>query len=138
MDNISISKTKKYIEEHFLEDLKLDDIAKEMGYSKYHLNRVFQKNTNQSIHQYIRERRLYKAAYLLTNTTIPIIEIALGMGYSSQQSFTFAFKKEFDYTPQSYREKTSLLNKQNGRVIDITNGYFKEKILMCIRGGIAA
>lgn len=105
MKDFSISKVKDYIEEHLKEPLRLDQIALEMGYSKYHLNRMFHEKTKQTIHHYIRERRLYEAADQLIDTDKPIVELALEMGYSSQQSFTFAFKKEFDCAPSVYRRE---------------------------------
>lgn len=103
-----IEAIKKYIETHFEESMTLDEIAGEFGYSKYHLNRRFQEGTGKSLHSYIRERRLWEAAKLLLETERTIVEIALSVGYSSQQAFTFAFKQEFDCTPQVYRKETLL------------------------------
>ncbi|MFA9378403.1 MAG: helix-turn-helix domain-containing protein [Lachnotalea sp.] len=116
MEFICIAKIKKYIEDHFTEDICLDDIAKVSGYSKYHMNRLFFESTGQTIHNYIRERRLYEATELLTNTDKAIVEIALIVGYTSQQSFTRAFGQMFGITPQIYRNSnvictyTSYLN----------------------------
>ena len=45
MDRNCIKKVKEYIEEHFTENILLDDIAKIAGYSKFHLNRLFLENT---------------------------------------------------------------------------------------------
>lgn len=102
----SISKVKKYIEENFKDDITLDDIAKNVGYSKYHLNRMFLENTGLTIHKYIRERRLTEAADLLLYTDQSIVDIALSIGYTSQQAFTLAFKQMFDCTPYKYRINT--------------------------------
>lgn len=101
--SINISQVKKYIEENYLEDISLDDIAGHVGYSKYHLNRMFFDRTGQTLHKYIRERRLTHAADMLVNTEQPIVDIALGIGYTSQQSFTLAFKQMFGCTPNKYR-----------------------------------
>jgi len=137
MTKISITKTKKYIEEHFTDNINLDDIAKVIGYSKYHLNRVFRESTNQSIYNYIRERRLHEAAYQLLNSDQSIVEIALDIGYSSQQSFTFAFKKEFECTPQVYRNNTIVFDKQEVIIINQSSSDFSN-IMMYASGVIAA
>ncbi len=138
MSYIIILNTKKYIEAHFDENIKLDDIAKEVGYSKYHLNRIFRKSTSQSIHKYLRERRLYEAAYQLLNTDKSIVEIALSMGYSSQPSFTFAFKQEFGCTPQIYRSKTTQFDKHDRKVLNRCNNASSVDMLMFVREVLAA
>lgn len=103
MENTSIVKIKKFIEEHFTENIRLQEIAEKVGYSKYHMNRMFAKSTGKTIHNYIKERRLFEAAELLSNTDDSIVDIALQVGYTSQQAFTKAFKQQFDCTPQVYR-----------------------------------
>lgn len=105
MQAVYINKIKKYIEEHFTEDISLDDIAGITGYSKYHLNRIFLESTGQTIHKYVRERRLYEAARLLADSDQAIVEIALNVGYAFQQSFTQAFKQKFQCTPQTFRQR---------------------------------
>ena len=116
-----IKKVKEYIEEHFTENILLDDIAKIAGYSKFHLNRLFLENTGLTIYQYIKERRLLEAANQLISTEKSIIEIAFCVGYTSQQAFTFAFKQKFLCTPQTFRKnfyicemkKTFQINRNN-------------------------
>lgn len=68
MDRNSIKKVKEYIEEHFTENILLDDIAKIAGYSKFHLNRLFLEDTGLTIYQYIKEKRLLEAANQLIST----------------------------------------------------------------------
>lgn len=123
MKTTCIKNIKKTIEEHFNEELLLDDIARTAGYSKYHLNRMFLKETGQTIHQYIRERRLFEAEKLLIESDRAIVDIALEIGYTSQQSFTLAFRQQFDSTPQSYRNKyRSSLLVGNGKLDYNSNG----------------
>lgn len=119
MNNYRINSLKKYIEEHFTEEISVDDLAKEAGYSKYHLNRIFQENTGKSIYQYIKERRLYEAADLLLVSEQSIVEVALLVGYSSQQAFSQAFKKEFEMTPGEYRNKMRFTQVHGRRPVQI-------------------
>ena len=96
-------KTIDYIENHLDEDIKLEDISKAVGYSKFHLNRKFAESTGLTIHRYIKKRRLEKAADKLIHTEKRIVEIAFEAGYESQQSFTFAFREQYYTTPMVYR-----------------------------------
>lgn len=101
----AVKKTVAYIESRLDEDLKLDDIAKHAGYSKYHLNRVFAETVGCTIHKYIKRRRLTEAAKRLAYTEESIAEIAFAAGYDSQQAFTPAFRQVYTCTPQVYRQQ---------------------------------
>nr|WP_010848008.1 MDR efflux pump AcrAB transcriptional activator RobA [Xenorhabdus nematophila]CEE91936.1 transcriptional activator for resistance to antibiotics, organic solvents and heavy metals (AraC/XylS family) (right origin-binding protein) [Xenorhabdus nematophila str. Anatoliense]CEF30287.1 transcriptional activator for resistance to antibiotics, organic solvents and heavy metals (AraC/XylS family) (right origin-binding protein) [Xenorhabdus nematophila str. Websteri]AYA41184.1 MDR efflux pump AcrAB t len=83
--------------------LSLDNVAAKAGYSKWHLQRMFKDVTSQAIGSYIRARRLSRAAIALRLTSRPILDIALQYRFDSQQTFTRAFKKQFNRTPASYR-----------------------------------
>ncbi len=98
-----ILRTINFMEEHLKDDLKLNDIAKFTGYSKYHLNRIFTETVGCTMHKYIQKRRLTEAAKQLVYTNIPIIEIALEAKYDSQQAFTLAFRQVYLQTPLNYR-----------------------------------
>ena len=89
-------------------DLSLDCVEKNFGYSKFYLNRVFAEKMGCTIHRYIVEQRLKRAARLLSDTEEPITDIACGAGYQSQQAFTQAFKQKFGCSPLIYREKGSM------------------------------
>jgi len=98
-----IKKIIDYIENNLDGQLNLDEIAKEAGYSKFHLNRVFSECVGCTIYKYIQMRRLTVAAEELVYTKKPIIEISYEANYNSQQSFTFAFRQLYGCPPQEYR-----------------------------------
>lgn len=98
-----IQKVLDYIESHLDEELTLDVLAQHTGYSKFHLSRLFAREVGCTIIQHIQTLRLQRAAQQLRDTSAPIIEIALGAGYASQQSFTLAFRQVFHATPKQYR-----------------------------------
>lgn len=100
----TIQKIIDYIENNLDLQLNLDEIAKEAGYSKFHLNRMFLECVGCTIYKYIQMRRLTVAAEQLVYTKKPIIEIANEANYSSQQSFTFAFRQLYGHPPQVYRK----------------------------------
>jgi len=91
-----------HIESHVTEDLSLESIGNEVGFSKFYLNRLFSIYTGISIMEYVRKRKLnYAMAQLKTNARI--IDIALEYGYSSERSFSRAFINEFKKSPSYYR-----------------------------------
>ncbi len=63
--------------------LSLDEVSDKIGYSKFYLNRIFQEETEITIHQYILERRLTEAAKKLVYTDKQIVDIAYEAGYQS-------------------------------------------------------
>lgn len=98
-----IMKVVEYIEDHLDDELSIDEVADRVGYSKFHLNRLFSESVGCTLYKYIQTRRLTKAAEKLVYTTKPIVEIAYDASYDSQQSFTHAFRQLYFCTPQKYR-----------------------------------
>ena len=98
-----IEKIIDFIENNLDSQLSLDEIAREAAYSKYHLNRMFLECVGRTIYKYIQMRRLTVAAEKLVYTQKPIIEIAYEANYSSQESFTYAFRQVYGHPPQEYR-----------------------------------
>lgn len=109
----AVIKTVDYIESRLDDELKLDEIADKISYSKFHLNRLFSETVGCTIHKYIQKRRLTEAAKKLVCTDKPIIDIAYEAQYESQQAFTLAFKQLYSNTPQEYRTKGIYASKQN-------------------------
>lgn len=102
---LNITRIVDYIETHLEDKLDLESLAREAGYSKYHLHRMFTSVVGFTVHLYVQRRRLTEAARLLIFSDKPIIEIALFAGYETQQSFTVAFNIMFDCSPQVLRKK---------------------------------
>lgn len=92
-----------WIDSNLDKPLSLDNVATKAGYSKWHLQRMFKEVAGQAIGSYIRSRRLSRAAVALRLTSRPILDIALQYRFDSQQTFTRAFKKQFNRTPALYR-----------------------------------
>jgi len=99
-----VKKTADYIEAHLEEDLPLDQIAKDLNYSKFYLARTFHEETGRTIYKYIQGRRLSLAAQKLVETRKPIVEIAYEANYNSQQAFSLAFRRLYQSSPQVYRK----------------------------------
>lgn len=93
-----------YIEEHLLENIDYEDVARLAETSNFHFQRMFSFVTGMSIAEYVRRRRLTLAAFELQRTELNIIDIAFKYGYDSHESFTRAFQKLHDIPP-SYAKK---------------------------------
>ncbi len=102
-----INKSLHYIEKKLTDRMSVEDISDRSCYSLFHYHRIFQSIIGLNVKQYIRKRRLSEAANELTFTNRKIIDIARKYQFDSQESFTRAFKKEFNVTPGKFRrEKT--------------------------------
>lgn len=97
-----------FIEANLDFDFTLEQVAQAACISQWHFQRIFKALTHETLKTYIRSRRLALALDKLLKTDERILDIALQAGFSSQESFTRAFKKTFDLTPHEYR---SLANK---------------------------
>lgn len=93
-----------WIENNLRNPLSLDIVSEKSGYSKWYLQRMFRRQTNQSLATYIRARRLYLAAFSLRFTQKSILDISLEYQFDSQQTFSRCFKKHFSQTPSTYRK----------------------------------
>lgn len=102
-----------YMEKNLEKDINLDIISKNIGYSKFYLNRIFTEYTGITMYKYLQSRRLTVAAEKLVKTDKPIMQIAYEAGYDTQQSFSFAFKQMYLYPPKLYRDIGSFMPKQN-------------------------
>lgn len=107
-----VKKVIDYIENNLEQEIDLDNIAETIGYSKFHLNRMFTEETNITIHKYLQIRRLTVAAEKLVKTDTPIVQIAYEAGYHSQQAFSLAFKQIYLYPPKIYRNRRIFIPKQ--------------------------
>lgn len=84
----------------------IETLAIYSGYSRRHLYRLFMAETGMRPGEYIRYQRLNRVLFLLLFTRRQYQDIALSVGFDSQQSFNKAFKKATGITPKMYREKT--------------------------------
>ena len=109
-----VQKGIEYIEANLDGEVFLHDVAKQAGISQWHFQRIFKALTNETLKTYIRSRRLSIAFEDLLTTDKKIIDISIAAGFESQESFTRAFKKAFDMTPNEARKvgnKNLFLNK---------------------------
>lgn len=95
----------KYINNLGSNATTLDDVAKNAGFSNDYFNRIFRNYTGFNVMEYVKFRKLNRAARMLrTSPECDILSIALDSGYESHEGFTRAFKEQYGKTPSEYRE----------------------------------
>lgn len=92
-----------YINNHYTEDLTLDEIAKLSGFSKYHFSRLFKNFANITFYKYLNQKRITHAELLLADPSRNISDIALCCGFQSLSAFMRMFKQIKHCTPTQFR-----------------------------------
>lgn len=87
--------------------LSVNDVALEAGVHPTHLIRTFRTHLNCTPGEFMRSRRLMKAARLLTESRTPISEIAVLSGFTDQSHLTRRYVDAFGVTPASFRKESS-------------------------------
>ena len=90
-------------EQHFREEIELDEISKRLFVSTAHMIRTFKKQTGVTPYQYIIKYRLLSSEQLLKFSDLSIEEIASQVGFSSSSHFISNFRKQYGITPKAYR-----------------------------------
>ncbi|ULT54865.1 helix-turn-helix domain-containing protein [Neobacillus drentensis] len=103
----AIRRSVEYIRINLNQDLSLDSISSALNLSSYELSRQFKKETGKNITEYINNRRINEAIYILENDHISITDVAFTVGFNDVNYFTKVFKKLKGVTPSEYRKQNS-------------------------------
>jgi AraC-like DNA-binding protein len=93
----------EYVETNLGEALTLADLARAAGLSRMHFAAQFRVATGMRPHDYVTHRRIQQAKTLLSDTSTPIVEVALAVGFQTQAHFTTVFKRVAGFTPRRWR-----------------------------------
>lgn len=97
-------KIKAYIDSNIYTDISLERITEEFGYTKMHIIRVFKKRFGTTPMQYLINKKIAIAQSLLSETLMPIKDIAELLRYSNTQHFSSSFKASVGCTPNKFRQ----------------------------------
>lgn len=95
-----------YLNDHYTQPITRRTIAKAVGCNESYISHVFTDTFGTTLTDYITSLRVGDALVLLTNTTQPISQIALSLGFGSIRSFNRAFLTRMHMSPTSYRNST--------------------------------
>ena len=86
-------------------DFGVDDLSREVGMSRVHLNRKLKETAGISPSSLIKSTRMKQAAYLLVHDKVNISEVAYRVGFSTPSYFSSSFREYFGMTPKEFVAK---------------------------------
>lgn len=100
-----IRKSLHRIHQHYMGDIHVTELAKEIGLGLVQFRKLFKRSVGQSPKIYIAHYRLRQAAILLQQNTDSIKDIAIAVGFQDEHYFHNSFKKFYRCTPNQYRQR---------------------------------
>ena len=94
-----------YINSHITEPIRVSDVADAVKLHPDYLTRLFKKDMNCSLSQYIIKEKCRAARYMLLNSQASCTEISSFLYFASCSHFVNCFKKEYGLTPNAYRKQ---------------------------------
>jgi AraC family transcriptional regulator len=98
----------EFIEAHLDRPINLARLAAVVHLSPFHFHRQFKRATGSTPHQYIVQKRIERAKALLSDSQLPLVEVAAQAGFANQSHFGSTFRKVTSMTPRGFRNATSI------------------------------
>ncbi|MFG6667563.1 helix-turn-helix domain-containing protein [Halomonas sp. HNIBRBA4712] len=95
----------RFIAAHLAEELRVADLARIACLSEAHFSERFRGQTGLSPWQYVRRQRLCAARELVTQSSLPLTDIAIQTGFANQSALSHAFRRRFGLSPRSLRKE---------------------------------
>lgn len=95
------------IDEGFMADAGVARLAERIGVTERHLRRLFDAQFGVSVMEYVQTQRLLLAKRLLTDTALPVTEVALAAGFGSVRRFNDVLKTRYGLTPMAMRKRAA-------------------------------
>lgn len=99
-----IEQAKEYIQAHLSEEITVEEIAEQVYLNADYLNRLFKKKTGLVLSKYIIQQKMERAIWLLSHTELSIGDIAAQVGYYNYSSFSRAFCRIVQCSPQEFKK----------------------------------
>ncbi len=103
--NHIVQATKEYLENHYADDISLEDIAEQVNISPQYFSKLIKKTTGFNFIDWLSMLRVKKAKELLTSTDLTVKEVCFMVGYKDPNYFSRIFKKRIGITPSEYVSK---------------------------------
>jgi AraC family transcriptional regulator len=95
----------EHIDRELDQPLELETLARVANFSPFHFHRLFTAWMGETLGDYVRRRRLELAAQrLVAQPRLPVLQVALSVGFGSTEAFARAFKTRFGSTPTGWRD----------------------------------
>ena len=99
-----ISKVRSYMESHLDEKLTIMTLSRKFNLSSTALKNGFRSLYGQPVHTWLQEKRIQRAAELLSFSDLTVLQIAQTVGYEGVSQFNVIFKRQYGITPSQYRK----------------------------------
>lgn len=99
-----ITDAKRYIQQHYREALRLEDVSSAVGFNATYFSTLFKKETGQNFVDYLTELRISKAKELLSGDDLSVQDVAEMVGYRDLKYFSKLFKKVTGVSPSDYKK----------------------------------
>ncbi len=100
-----VEDVKRYIYEHYNEEIGVEQLAEKVYMAPSYLSGVFKKETGQNLSKFIKAYRMEKAKDMLENTHKKIVNISVETGYPNVSYFCQSFREYFGVSPQRFRDQ---------------------------------
>lgn len=100
-DNQAVARAQDYLQTYYADDVSLDDLARAVNLSPYHLSRMFKAHTGLPPHKYLIQVRLQRAKVLLAEGQA-IADVAVAVGFADQSHLTKWFKRVIGVPPGQF------------------------------------
>jgi len=98
-----LDRVTEHIEAHLSDTIKVHELAELSELSLPHFARLFRQLTGMPPHRWHLCARIRRAQALLVDTNLPLVEIALNVGFADQSHFTNVFRRQVGVSPGSWR-----------------------------------
>ena len=105
-----IDRANQYIQEHFHEEIALEDVARAVNLSPYYFSRFYKEETGVNFIDRLTAVRVEKAKEYLTRTEYTVKDVARAVGYADPNYFSKLFKKVTNMTATEYKESRGRRN----------------------------
>jgi AraC family transcriptional regulator len=117
LGHVRLRRVLDYISAHLADGMTLTDLAQIAGVSPFHFARIFTLAVGVPPHRYISRLRLENAMAEIAAGRLPLAQIAMNARFSSQASFTRAFRRATGVTPGEYRSQRRERPQPNARIV---------------------
>jgi AraC family transcriptional regulator len=99
-----IKRVTDFVLAHLSQELSLETLAQQIGFSAYYFARLFRETTGETPHQFVLRQRIKRAQHLLKETHESLAQVALESGFANQSHLTQVFRRHLGLTPRAYRQ----------------------------------
>jgi AraC-like DNA-binding protein len=102
----------EFVENHYKNPLTLENVAESLGYEYCYFSKMFNRLFSMSFNDYLSIYRFNEASKMLTETELPVTQIAYESGFQSVRNFNHTFKRIAGVCPREYRTKRDDINQR--------------------------